>query len=283
MANLLTLRRRIKTAQNVSKTTKAMQMIAASKLKRAQDAALTARPYVDKLTNISNSISKRVDPDDLNGYMKKLIDKPEKLVIVIAPDKGLCGGLNTNLARELLSFSKENKNITYITIGKKALGIARLIGGEVIASFDFGTTLPSYDTVYPVMKLVDDWYLGKKVSSVNTLNSNFNNVFSQSPSIKKLLPAEFEEAEKTGSETIFEPSATNLLPGLIRHYLEMSIYQSFLESYLSEQAARMLAMQNATDNAKDIIEDLKLFYNKTRQEKITNEILDIAGGVFSYA
>ena len=114
MANLLTLKRRIKTAQNVSKTTRAMQMIAASKLKRAQTAALSARPYVEKLTSVSNSISKKADPDDLNDYMKSLTQTNDKLMIVVAPDKGLCGGLVTNLGRELLNFSKENKNVKYI-------------------------------------------------------------------------------------------------------------------------------------------------------------------------
>lgn len=281
MASLLALKRRIKTAQNVSKTTKAMQMIAASKLKRAQESALSARPYVEKLTSISNSMSKRIDPDNLNDYMKTLTNKNEKLVIIIAPDKGLCGGLVTNLAREVFNFAKENKNITYVTVGKKAHGVANLIGGQTAASFDFGTTLPSYDAVYPIMAIIDDYFLNKKVSEVYIANSNFISVFSQAPSMKKLLPASFEEVkEEKDSETVFEPSAQELLPGLVRHYLEMSVYQAFLESYLSEQSARMLAMQNATNNAKDIIEELKLLYNKTRQEKITNEILDISGGAF---
>lgn len=168
-------------------------------------------------------------------------------------------------------------------MGKKANGGARLIGGEVIASFDFGTTLPSYDAVYPVMSLIDEYFLSKKVSEVYVLNSNFNSVFSQIPVIKKILPVQFENEEGKSIQAVFEPSASELLPGLIRHYLEMSIYQAFLESYLSEQAARMLAMQNATDNAKEIIEELKLLYNKSRQEKITNEILDISGGAFIHA
>ncbi len=283
MANLLLIKRRIKTAQNVSKTTKAMQMIAASKLKRAQNAALSARPYVEKLTQISQSISAKVDMDAKNDYMKKLTMSDEKLIIVISPDKGLCGGLNTNLARQLLSFTKENKKLNYITIGKKASGIARSFGGNILASFDIGTTLPSYDLVYPVMALIDEHYLGKRVSSVYVLNSNFNSVFSQNPIIKRILPVEFESTDIKQKETLFEPNAQTMLPGLIRHYLEMSIYHSFLESYLSEQAARMIAMQNATDNAKEIIEELLLLYNKKRQEKITSEILDISGGIFANA
>ncbi len=283
MASLLTLKRRIKTAQNVSKTTKAMQMIAASKLKRAQDAALSARPYVEKLTGISNNIARRADSDDLIDYMKTLTSTPEKLVVVIAPDKGLCGGLVTNLARELVTFSKDNKNRNLLTVGKKANKITSVAGGQLTASFDFGTTLPLYDAVYPVMAIIDDYFLNKKVSEVYILNSNFSSVFSQTPSIKKLLPAQFDQDDEKVNQALFEPSAQELLPGLIRHYLEMSVYQAFLESYLSEQAARMLAMQNATDNAKEIIEELRLLYNKTRQEKITNEILDISGGVYAAA
>ena len=130
------------------------------------------------------------------------------------------------------------------------------------------------------MAIIDEYFLNKKVSEIYIANSNFVSVFSQKPTVKKLLPVQFENTEDTTNQTLFEPSAQELLPGLIRHYLEMSVYQAFLESYLSEQSSRMLAMQNATDNAKDIIEELKLAYNKSRQEKITNEILDISGGVF---
>jgi len=283
MANLNALKRRIKTAQNVSKTTKAMQMISAGKLKKAQEAALSARPYVTKLTQISTNISQRVSEDDLNDYMKRLTESNEKLMIVVSPDKGLCGGLNTNLTRELINFYKENKNTTFITVGKKANGMVNAIGGSTVASFDIGTTLPSYDLVYPTMKIVDDYFLNKKVSEVFILNTTFTNLFTQKPFVKRLLPAVFEAKEESKMESIFEPSAKELLPGLIRNYLELSVYQAFLESYLSEQAARMLAMQNATDNAKEIIKELKLMYNKQRQEKITNEILDISGGVFANA
>ncbi|HBB76086.1 MAG: ATP synthase F1 subunit gamma [Candidatus Levybacteria bacterium RIFOXYA1_FULL_41_10] len=283
MANLLSLKRRIKTAQNVSKTTKAMQMIAASKLKRAQNAALSARPYVDKLSSLSKNISEKVDLEDRIDYMKPKATGSKKLMLIIAPDKGLCGGLVTNLSRELLNFYKDNKNSNFITVGKKANGAVGLIGGEIEAAFDFGTTLPSYDKVYPVMSIIDDLYLSGKTSEVYIINSNFKSVFTQEPGIKKLLPVRFEVTKKKSFITTFEPNAQELLPGLIRHYLEMTIFQSFLEGYLSEQAARMLAMQNATNNARDIIEELKLVYNKSRQEKITNEILDIAGGVFTHA
>jgi F-type H+-transporting ATPase subunit gamma len=280
MASLLSYKRRIKTAQNVSKTTKALQMISASKLKKAQTATLNARPYVDKLTTVSRSISQNIVPEKLNDYMKTLSNEEHKLLIIISPDKGLCGGLVTNLGRELITFTRDNKKASYIAMGKKANTLLNIIGAQNTAFFDFGTTLPSYEMVFPVMSIIDDYFLNKKVSEVYILNSNFNNVFSQTPVIKKLLPVSFETDIKSSSQLLFEPKADEILPGLIRHYLEISVYQALLESYLSEQAARMIAMQNATDNAKDIIEELRLLYNKTRQEKITNEILDISGGAF---
>ena len=195
MANLLSLKRRIRTAQNVSKTTKAMQMIAASKLKKAQDSALSGRPYVEKLTSVASNLSNKTDNDSLIRYMIPNVAH-DKLVIVVAPDKGLCGGLITNLGRELLAFSKENKNLKYITVGKKGLGITRAIQGDLIASFDITTTLPSYDLIYPVMKLIDEYFLEGKVSEVYLLNSNFNSIFSQSQMIKKILPATFEKNGK---------------------------------------------------------------------------------------
>lgn len=287
MANLLLLKRRIKTAQNVSKTTRAMQMIAASRLKKAQEAALSARPYVVKLTEMSVGISKKVKPEQMDKYMIPN-ETSRKLIVLISPDKGLCGGLVTNLARETLNFYKDNKDSDFITVGKKAEGIVKILGGNAIASFNFGTTLPKYSAMYPIMNLIDDNFLNKKYGEIILIHSEFETVFSQKPFVKKLLPVEFKEEITTGtnalnSDMLFEPSVSELLPGLIRHYLEMSVYQALIESYLSEQSARMLAMQNATNNAKDIIEELKLLYNKTRQEKITNEILDISGGVFANA
>jgi len=285
MASLLILKRRIKTAQNISKTTKAFQMIAASRLKKAQEAALSARPYVQKLTDISVSISDIVSEENLVEYMK-FNENKRNLVILISPDKGLCGALVTNLAKEAINFYRENKDTDFITVGKKAESIVRIMGGTTLASFDFGTTLPQYSAIYPIMKLIDDNFLSKKYGKVFMIHSNFNSLFSQSPRTHMLLPVHFEKTDdkvEVMTETLFEPSVNELLPGLIRHYLEMNLFHTLLESYLSEQAARMLAMQNATDNAKEIIQDLKLLYNKTRQEKITGEILDIAGGVFANA
>lgn len=282
MVNTLRLKRRIKTAQNVSKTTRAMQMIAASKLKRAQQAALASRPYVEKLTLLASNLTGKIDKDSLHPYMKKGASDKEFLII-ISPDKGLCGGLVTNLIKEYLSL--QTKDLILLTIGKKAENYLLRTRQEIIASFPFGTTLPSFDFVYPVAKILNEHFLANKVGSVKILTSRFTSIFSQKPVITTLLPMTLpSETEKTSRTLLFEPSIAAILPDLLKHYLEMSLYQHLLESYLSEQAARMLAMQNATDNARDIIEELTLEYNKARQEKITSEILDISSvSFFAYA
>ncbi len=284
MATILALKRRIKTAQNVSKTTKAMQMIAASKLKRAQEAAILARPYVNKLSSISQNLSTKIDNDSLHDYMKNTSKTTKRLIIVISPDKGLSGALVSNLLKEVYRFSPTNHDY-YIIIGKKAESNIISLGKEVIASFPFGTTLPSFDMVYPIAKIVDEYFLNGKVFEVKIVSSKFTTVFSQTPTITDILPIKLSE-EKTQEKNnvmLFEPNLLELLPYLLQHYLEMIIYQSLLENYASEQAARMLAMKNATDNALEVIEELKLDYNKSRQEKITNEILDIGSAAFAYA
>jgi F-type H+-transporting ATPase subunit gamma len=278
MATLLILKRRIKTAKNISKTTKAFQMIAASRLKKAQNAAISSKPYVEKLDYLSKSLAGKIDADSQNEYMKTPVGINYKLLIVISPDKGLSGGLVTNLMRELIHFNQEGKNY-YITIGKKAEAAVSSLNKEIIASFPFGNSLPLFDVVYPLAKLVNEYFLGKKVSEVKILSTKFASVFTQIPQINTLLPVKLDEETKTdNSLTLFEPNANELIPDLLQHYLEMVIYQSLLESYASEQAARMIAMKNATDNALDMISELQLEYNKSRQEKITNELLDIGGG-----
>lgn len=278
MASLLQLRGRIKAAQNVSKTTKAMQMIAASKLKRAQTAALSGRPYVEKLDRLTKNIAQKAQLETPHPYMQEKFDTGKTLLLFITPDKGLCGGLITNLLREFLK-NRTTDNNFYVLIGKKAeLQVAKF-ESEIIASFHFGTTLPSFDMVYPLAHIIDEYFLGGKVDTVKIIGSHFTNVFSQTPRITTLLPITLKtEEEKNQHEFyLFEPTPQALLPSLLKHYMEMSLYQHLLESFVSEQAARMIAMQNATDNARDIIEDLRLDFNKTRQARITSELLDLVG------
>src|SRR5258706_3243395 len=282
MANTQALRRRIKTAQNISKTTRAMQMIAATKLKRAQSAVLTSRPYVNKLIEITKSVAPGkgiATQEELHPYMKTQNKDSKTLYIVISPDKGLCGGLITNLIKEYLKI-RNDTSLTFITIGKKIEGP---ISGHknLLASFPFGTTLPEFGMVLPVAKIVDDEYLSGRVGSVRIITTHFNSVFSQSTNIIDLLPIRIEAIDgqqaPISSNKLFEPKESILLPELLKRYLYMVLYQSLLESFASEQGARMIAMQNATDNARDIVNTLQLIYNNARQEKITKENLDISG------
>ncbi len=278
MANILSIRRRMQTAQNVSKTTRAMQMIAASKLKRAQERALSSRYYVEKLTSVTKNLSERVSEEEKSEYMKIKSRSEKKLLIVISPDKGLCGGLTTNLTKELLADNTDSNQKEYVVIGKKLEKTVSRLGKDMIAFFEFGTTLPSFDIIYPIAKIIDDEFLSGKVSEVKILYSHFMTVFTQIAKISALLPIKIEESptdKKDQNSMLFEPAPKEILPTILRHYLEMSLYQFILESYASEQAARMVAMKNATENAQEIIDYLRLEYNKQRQEKITNEILDI--------
>lgn len=285
MATLLTLRRRIKAASNVAKATRAMQMIAAANLRKAQDAALSSRPYVRKLTVLAKDVSGKVDEKASHPYINPPGDNNKTLIIALSPDKGLCGGLITNLIKEFFSLSKEQPDASYIVMGKKLENQVVKLKNEVIATFVFGTTLPKFDAVFPLAKLINDQYLGGSVGSVKVLYTDFSTVFSQSPRIATLLPISLAgeksdelENQSTDHFQLYEPPIQGILPSLLKHYLEMALFQFLLESFLSEQAARMFAMQNATNNAKDIIEGFKLEYNKTRQSQITNELLDIGGG-----
>ncbi|MBI2443185.1 MAG: ATP synthase F1 subunit gamma [Candidatus Levybacteria bacterium] len=283
MATLLSIKRRIRAAQNVSKTTKAMQMIAASKLKKAQDATLASRPYVEKVSVLVADIADRIEQKEFHPYMNINSIAGKSLIIALSPDKGLCGGLITNLLREFFAASDANKNASYVVIGKKLEGQVTKLQNEVLATFHFGTTLPKFDVVFPLIKLIDEYYLSQKVDTVKVLYTDFTSIFSQTPKVVTLLPVTLPHSEPTDEKSdqnhfaLFEPDVQSLLPDLLRHYLEMTIYQYFLESYVSEQASRMIAMQNATNNAKDIITELQLEYNKTRQSKITSELLDITG------
>lgn len=286
MATLLAIKSRIKTAKNVSKTTKAMQMIATSKLKRAQGATLSSRPYADKLSAVSKNLIFKLEKENYHQYMKTAENVDKTLLIVFAPEKGLCGALPTSIENELLKISESNKNNLFVvTIGKKIQRSLKSLHNEVIASFDLGTQIPTFDMVYPILQIVDDYFLNKKVVDVKILFPKFNSLFSQTPQIGTLLPIDVEdrEHEEISGVTLFEPDASEIIPTLLRHYIETLIYQYLLETYLSEQAARMFSMKNATDNATDIIQSLELEYNKSRQEKITSELLSSSGETYQYA
>lgn len=292
MASTLTLRRRINSAQNVSKTTKAMQLVAASKLRRAQDAAFATRPYAEKLIALTRSLYFKAGHSFSHPYLEQspaedaVTTAPERtLLIVLSPDKGLCGSLVTNLVRTLYHTDDTVRQGKIVAVGRKAeIPAARY--GDVVSAFPFGTTTPTFDQVYPLTRLIEEYYLSGEVDRVQILYTRFDSIFSQSPHVETVLPLKLTGVQSEPEEPVsrdsgyyrFEPSAADLLPQLLTHYLEMTVFQYLLESFVSEQGSRMLAMQNATDNANEIVEDLKLEYNKSRQAKITSEILDLSAG-----
>lgn len=268
MASLLTLRRRIKVAGNIAKTTRAMQMVAASKMRRAQENALKGRPYGERLTHIMGNLRSRVEDYSHSYFASEANSKP--LIIIFSPDKGLCGALISNLARELINFP-EFKKAAFIIIGKK---LARFTKENLIADFSTGGALPGYEQIPPLVSAINTGLI-KDFGKVYVLYAKFLSFFTQKATIEQILPIEASEKIETPTASyLFEPNPNAVIDSLLPHYLETKLYQMLLENYASEQAARMLAMQNATENAQEVIELLTLEYNKVRQAKITNEILD---------
>ena len=273
--NLQLLRRRIKTSKNIAQIAKAMEMISASKIKKAQEAVQNNKPYAQRILDFTTRVSRNTEQKISHPYLETN-DSEKKLIIAFSPDRGLCGGLNTSLSKLFLQIPQDDY---VITNGKRAGQFISKTGIQPVAAFDSGTTLPSYERVYQLVELINEYYLTKKVSKVEVIYPDFVSFFTQTPTQKTILPLEIPSGESTSlSSYIFEPNAEKLLLELLPYYLEINIYSILLEAYTSEQAARMMAMQNAKNNALDIAEFLTLSYNKSRQEKITNEILDLNSG-----
>ncbi len=271
--NLQLLKRRIKTARNISQIAKAMEMISASKIKRAQKTVEANKPYSERVVALTSSILNHVD---LKKFKHAFIDKngsDKTLIFVISPDKGLAGSLTTNLFKHLLSIdSKDNK---YVALGKKADLYTQRLSGEYLAGFNLGTTIPDYSLVFRLIEIINEEYLTGKVGSVKILYSRFNSIFSQEPVLVPILPIEPQVTEEKELPYLFEPDATTMLQELLPYFIEVVLYSAVIEAHTSEQAARMVAMQNAKNNALDIADYLTLSYNKSRQERITNELLSL--------
>ena len=273
--NLQLLKRRIKTSKNIAQIAKALEMIAASKIKKAQSASLSNNPYAARITDITEKIMSSVE----EGFSHPYVDErkaSKHLLIAISPDRGLCGSLNTNLYKKLIE--SENNNTNVITVGKKIGLFASKLSFELLASYPMGTTLPDYSLVVQLKKAIDDEIARGNAVTVSILYADFVSLFTQTPIVKHLLPLRFDEIEATEEKntSIYEPGKAELLQELLPYYLEVQLYNALLQAFTSEQAAQMVAMQNAKNNAFDIAEYLNLVYNKSRQERITNEILDLS-------
>jgi len=275
------LRRRIRSVQSTAKITKAMEMIATAKMKRAQEQAVSGRPYNNKIIQL---ISDLAVESATQGPLHPLLEKREvikKIAIVhVTADRGLCGGLNTNMNRLTGNFILEQKvPVEIISVGRKGRDFMFRSGRAVKAEFHMSDRPTLFETL-PVSRIVIDDYTNHEIDMVYLAYTRFESVLSQHSTIEQLLPikpAAFSKTETT--EYIYEPDPKSVLEGLLPRFVEMRIFHSILEAVASEFSARMIAMRNATDNANEIVENLTLTLNKARQEMITTELLDISGGV----
>jgi F-type H+-transporting ATPase subunit gamma len=273
MANTLDIRRRIRSVKNTAQITKAMQMVAASKMRKAQAAALAGRPYEEALDRVLGALHGKVDPRENPLLEERPVQR--ELIVVISTDKGLCGPLNTNLFRELTTV--ESANPVFITVGKKGVQYLARTRREVLADFP-ASEVPRFREIRPVATFCAEKFLSHDVDQVRVLYPKFVNTLNQQPTFRRLLPispAAIASEGKPSGEFVFEPNETAVLAAILPHYLGYEIYQMVLDARASEHSARMVAMKNATDNAKQLVKDLTLEYNKVRQASITTELLEI--------
>ena len=288
MANSKEIKIQIASIGNTQKITSAMEKVAVSKMKKTQDKMLKGRPYRDRMLSVISHLAKG-QPEYKPKYMEER-DVKNIAIIVISSDKGLCGGLNANLLREVTRFASqqaaEGKNISYSLIGTKAQSFFKSFGGNVISATEKLGDDPSIEQLVGSMKILLDSFSEGEIDKVYLASNSFVNTMTQDPEINQLLPlSKIEEEEEEQSKDtprwdyIYEPDDSRvLLDGLMERYIESLLYQSVIENIACEQAAKMIAMKNATDNAGDLIKELELLYNNVRQAAITQELSEIVGG-----
>jgi F-type H+-transporting ATPase subunit gamma len=281
MASLRDIRRRIRSVKNTAQITKAMQMVAASKMRKAQEAALNGRPYAVVLNRVLVSLRNRLD-ENLSPLLEKREVKNE-LAILLSTDKGLCGGLNSNLFRELTNF--DTRTTQFISVGRKGTQFLARTKRNMIADFPLKEH-PTFLETKSISKFVIEKFLIGEVDKVTVLFPRFVNTLTQKPTALTLLPiTSLEEAGLTSAEApipepegdiLFEPGPEKILEDIVPYYVHFELFQMLLSTRASEHSARMVAMKSATDNAKEIVKDLTLEYNKARQASITKELLEIS-------
>jgi F-type H+-transporting ATPase subunit gamma len=282
VASIRQIKRRVRSVTSIAKVTKAMEMVAASKMRRSQQRALAARPYAEKMREILGDLAKQRSAEEERHPF--LTERPVKntMILYLGPNRGLAGGLPGNMNRKAASFALEQESpVKWVTVGRKGRDFIVRTGQPLLADF----ALPDYpellDTL-PINRIVADEYLAEHVDKVYLLFPRLVNTAVQTPVVRQLLPIEPEELTDVTVEDvdyIYEPDAEGVFAELLPRYIEMTIYAAILENEASELSARMVAMRSATDAANEMIETLTLIYNKARQEQITKELLDIVGGV----
>ncbi len=281
------IRGKIKSVENTKKITKAMEMVAASKMRKAQDRMRAARPYADKIRNITSNLA-TANPEYTHPFLAKAKTEKAKAVgfIIVTTDKGLCGGMNTNVLRQLTSRIKEaegaGNKVQAVAIGNKGFGFLNRIGAHVVShAVQIGDT-PHLDKLIGPVKVMLDAFQEGKLDAVYLCYTKFINTMRQEATIEQLLPLASDKmkADKGshGWDYLYEPDAQVVIDELLVRYVEALIYQAVAENLASEQSARMVAMKAASDNAGNVIGELKLIYNKTRQAAITKELSEIVAG-----
>jgi F-type H+-transporting ATPase subunit gamma len=282
------IRSKIKSVENTKKITKAMEMVAASKMRKAQERMRAARPYSDKVRNIAANLS-QANPEYVSPYMRATGDAKAAGFIVVTTDKGLCGGLNTNLLRAVTNKMRETKEagraIKVVAIGNKGLGFMNRISADVVSHAVQLGDRPQLDKLIGPVKVMLDQFVEGKLDAVHLCYTRFINTMKQEPQVQTLLPLGADRMSQSAEEKaayawdyIYEPDAPVVIDELLTRYLEALVYQAVADNMASEQSARMVAMKSATDNAGNLIAELKLIYNKTRQAAITKELSEIVGG-----
>lgn len=287
MASSKEIRGKIKSVENTKKITKAMEMVAASKMRKAQDRMRAARPYSDKIRNIAANLA-TANPEYTHPFLAAAQGTQAKAVgfIVVTTDKGLCGGMNTNILRQVTSKSREleaaGNRVEAVAIGNKGLGFLNRIGVKIIAhAIQTGDTPHLDKLIGPVKVMLEEFQAGK-LDAVYLCYTKFINTMKQEPVVEQLLPLTADKmvADKSAHswDYIYEPDAQSIIDELLERYVEALVYQAVAENLASEQSARMVAMKAASDNAGSVIGELKLIYNKTRQAAITKELSEIVAG-----
>jgi F-type H+-transporting ATPase subunit gamma len=279
------IRRRIRSIKNTAQITRAMEMVAASKMRRAQQAVLAARPYADRIRAMLGDLAAMTSPAEEVRAFPLLQRRPVKRIqlILVTSDRGLAGALNTNVIRRAVDFmtrerSEPIEHFDIVAIGRKGRDFLVRYGWPMIAEFTRVTDRPSVEAIRPIVELATQDFISGRVDAVFVVYTHFINTLRQEPRVFQLLPIEPPEESGAISDYIFEPDPATVLEALLPRFLEMQLYRILLEASASEHSARMVAMRNATQNALDLVAELTLTYNKARQAQITREVSEIAAG-----
>ena len=279
MASQRDIRRRIASVRNIKQITRAMQFVAASKLKRAQDSTLASRPYSEKLDEVLADLAAVLGDEDHPLLVRR--EGGKRLIVLITTDRGLAGPLNANTTRfSAREITEHAGDLAMITVGRKGRDAMRRARVPIDAHFGGFGDRPTFADVLPLARLITDDYLGGESSRIDIIYSHFVSTLVQRPTLVPLLPIEPTSDTEgiPGRQFIFEPNPSTVLEQLLPRYVATRLYQAVLEAKASEESSRMVAMKNATENAEELIEDLTLSYNKVRQANITREMIEIATG-----